>query len=239
MKARERKLARKFRRSGCSVREIAKQTGCSKSSISKWVRDIPLTPRQIERLKSNQDKGRAKAAQHPNSPKYVWAKIRSNITKSAAGEIPSKYSLDTLKVVGSSLYWAEGYKAGFNMVNFSNSDPCMIILMMQFFKKVCKVPDSKFRGALHIHSHIGEERSKKFWSKISGIPLKQFHKTQIAVSRASKNKRDTLPLGTFRIVVSDTRLKSKIQGWIKGMKKWNGIGRLAQRERISFTPRGS
>ena len=223
MKAEARKFARKFRRSGHSVREIAKQTRCSKSSISKWVRDIPLTSEQIKKLKSNQDKGRAKAANHPNSPKNVWAKIRSNITKSAAGEISSKCSLDTLKVVGSSLYWAEGYKSGLNMVNFCNSDPCMIRLMMDFFKKVCKVPIAKFRGAVHIHPHLDREKAVKFWSKISGIPIKQFHKTQIAVSKASKNKRDTLPLGTFRIVISDTRLKSRIKGWIKGIEKWINI----------------
>ncbi|MBU4140375.1 MAG: helix-turn-helix domain-containing protein, partial [Candidatus Omnitrophica bacterium] len=38
MKAKERKLARELRRSGWSVRAIAKQVRCSKSSISKWVR---------------------------------------------------------------------------------------------------------------------------------------------------------------------------------------------------------
>lgn len=220
MKARERKFARKLRRSGYSVREIAKLTGCSKSSISKWVRDIPLTSSQIKRLKSNQDKGRAKAAQHPNSPKYVWAKIRSSITKSAAEEIPSKYSLNILKIVGSSLYWAEGYKTGLNVVHFSNSNPYMIRLMMEFFKKVCKVPIMKFRGAIHIHPHQDKEKAKRFWSKVSGIPPRQFHKTQVSVSKASKNKRDTLPLGTFAIFICDTRLQSRIKGWIKGIERW-------------------
>lgn len=219
MKAKEREFARRLRRSGRSVRAIAKQIKCSKSSISKWVRDIPLTVEQIERLKSNQDKGRAKAANHPNSPKHVWAKIRKDITESAMEEISPNYSLYMLKIIGSALYWAEGSKSEINMVNFSNSDPYMIGLMMQFFKRICKVPSSKFRGVVHIHPHLNRERARKFWSRISGIPPNQFHKTQIAVSRASKNKKDTLPLGTFRIVISDTRLQSRIKGWIRGIKK--------------------
>ena len=223
MKAKERKRARKFRRSGWSVRAIAKQIGCSKSSISKWVRDIPLTTEQIARLKSNQDKGRAKAANHPNSPKHVWAKMRNDIKKSASEEISLNYSLYILKIVGSALYWAEGSNSEINMVSFSNSDPYMIGLIMQFFKKVCKVPISKLRGVVHIHPHLDREKARRFWSRISGIPLKQFHKTQIAISRASKNKRDTLPLGTFKIVISDTRLKSKIRGWIEGIKRWVNI----------------
>ena len=220
MKTAEIKQARELRQSGLSKREITSKLSCSKSSISRWVRSIPLSQEQINRLKSNQDRGRAKAANHPNSPKTVWMRIRNYITGSASEEISPHYSLETLKKVGACLYWAEGYKASFNMVNFSNSDPFMIKLMMIFFREVCNVPSEKFRGVVHIHPHLDRETARIFWSKTSGIPLAQFHKTQIAVSKASQQKRDTLPLGTFRIVICDTRLQCKILGWIKGIQKW-------------------
>ncbi|MFZ2357606.1 MAG: helix-turn-helix domain-containing protein [Candidatus Omnitrophota bacterium] len=223
MRAKERKRARELRHNGFSLREIADIIKCPKSSISKWVSDISLTSEQIERLELKQDKARAKAANHPNSPKQKWAKIRNDIINSGAKEIPSQYSLYMLKLIGAVLYWAEGYKAGVNMVNFSNSDPNMVALMMFFFRRVCKVPEEKFRGMVHIHPHLDAEKAKKFWSKISGIPIGQFHKTQFGISRASKHKRDTLPLGTFRIVVCDTRLLSRIKGWIKGIEKWVDI----------------
>ena len=87
MKAKERKLARKLRNFGYSVGAIAKRIKCAKGSVSKWVRDIPLTPDQIKRLESNQERGRAKAATHPNSPRQAWARIRNEITKSASSEI--------------------------------------------------------------------------------------------------------------------------------------------------------
>ena len=220
MRAIERKKARDLRTQGLSLREISEQLDCAKSSISDWVRDIPLTPEQIERLELKQDKARAKAANHPNSPKQKWERIRNNIINSAAKEIPSQYSLSALKLIGAVLYWAEGYKATVNMVNFSNSDPKMIALMMQFFRRICNVSDSKFRGLVHIHPHLNKDKAEKFWSGVSGIPLKQFHKTQFGISRVSKHKRDTLPLGTFRIVICDTRLLSKIRGWIEGIEKW-------------------
>lgn len=223
MRAIERKKARELRAHGLSLREIAERIHCAKSSISDWVRDIPLTPEQIERLELKQDKARAKAANHPNSPKQKWARIRNDLINSGAKEIPSQYSLLTLKLIGAVLYWAEGYKASINMVNFSNSDPSMIALMMHFFRKVCKVPEKKFRGIVHIHPHLNKERAKKFWSEISGIPIRRFHKTQFGISKASKHKRDTLPLGTFRIVVCDVRLLSKIKGWIKGIEVWSGL----------------
>lgn len=226
MKAKERKLARRLRRSGYSVREIAARTGCAKSSISKWVRDISLTAKQIARLKSNQDKGRAKAANHANSPKNKWQRIRDKVISDSAHEIATTSSLEDLKIVGASLYWAEGYNAGRNLVVFANSDPRMIKLIMEFFRKVCKVPESKFRGRVNIHPHLDIKRAERYWSQISSISTKLFHKPLIAVSRSSQGKKDNLPYGTFRVVVSDVILCSRIKGWIKGLSNW-AEGRLA------------
>ena len=220
MKAKERRKARELRHHGLSVGHIAELIRCSKSSVSKWVRDISLTTEQIEKLKSNQDKGRAKAASHPNSAKQVWQRIRDNIIESSANEISLNCNSYTLKIAGSMLYWAEGYKSSRNMISFTNSDPVMIRLMMKFFREICKVPEPKFRGCVHIHPHLDGGKAMRFWSKEAGIPLKQFHKLQTAVSKASKNKKDTLPLGTFKIIISDVRLQSKVKGWIKGVGKW-------------------
>ena len=230
MKAEERRLARQLRRKGCSVREISERVGCSKSSVSRWVNDIPLTSQQIDKLKSRQDRGRAKAANHPNSPKHVWAKIRRGISEAACLEIPPVYSTKNLRMIGSALYWAEGARTRTHTVLFGNSDPDMIRLMMQFFREVCAVPLSKFRGRVQIHSHLNRKGAELFWSKTSGIPLHQFHRAQVAISRASQQKRDKLPLGTFRIFIGDVRVFSKIVGWTNGMRQWThpGNGRLAQ-----------
>ena len=227
MRTKERQHARELRKRGLSIRKIALKINCAKSSVSEWVRDIPLSPDQKARLKSNQDKGRVKAANHPNSPKIKWIKIRKDIADSAEKEIPTRCPDSTLKMLGSALYWAEGYKRVVNMVSFSNSDPHMIALMMRFFRNICNVPEYKFRGAINIHPHLDRNKAITFWSKVSGIPINQFHKTQIAISRASKQKRDTLPLGTFKIIISDVRLKSKIDGWIKGIECWNTFGAVS------------
>ena len=223
MRAKERNKARLLREQGCSVREIAKKINCAKSSISGWVRDIFLTDEQIRRLKSNQDKGRAKAANHPNSPKQRQARIRDEIIEFRAKDMPVQCSIDLLKIMGSVLYWAEGYKASLNMINFSNTDPYMIRIMMKFFRIVCKVPEKKFRGAVHMHVTLNRDKAERYWSLISGIPIAQFHKTQFGISRASKHKRKTLPFGTFAIIVCDTSIRCCIEGWIQGIKKWANL----------------
>ena len=90
---------------------------------------------------------------------------------------------------------------------------------MKFFREICKVPKSKFRGYIHIHPHLDKKIAENFWSRISGIPLNQFYKTYQKPNKSSKNKKDTLPFGTFDIYICDTKLRLKIMGWIEGVCK--------------------
>ena len=220
MKAKEKKLARLLRSNGWSLRAIANKVCCSKSTVSRWISDIQLTEKQIAALKSNQDKGRAKAAQHPNSSRQKWEKIRSTIKANSKKDIPKKYTQQLLKITGAALYWAEGYNASRNEIIFANTNPDMIKLIMAFFRKCCKIQESKFRGKIAIHPHLNVQKAEDYWSEISGIPAKQFNKPLLAVSRASKQKRDTLPMGTFSVLIGDVYTCSKIKGWIEGLSHW-------------------
>ncbi|MFH0731589.1 MAG: hypothetical protein V2A72_01555 [Candidatus Omnitrophota bacterium] len=220
MKAEEKKAARKLRKAGYSVRAIAQETGCAKSSVSTWVRDISLTTAQIAQLKSNQDRARAKAAQHINAPKQKWARIRDEIVNRSSQEIPSRYSSTDLKILGAALYWAEGYNASRNVFVFTNSNAGMIKVMMRFLREICQVPKEKIKGRVNIHPHLNIEKAEKYWMNIAKIPKSNFNKPVLSVSKASKQKRDSLPLGTFNIIVCDVRLVSRIKGWIEGLLNW-------------------
>lgn len=220
MREKERKRSRLLRSRGLSLRAIAAEIRCSKSLVSKWISDIKLTDEQIKKLKSNQDRGRALAAKHPNSSRQKWEKIRSGIKDASVKDIPSSCSRDLLRIVGAALYWAEGYNASRAEIIFANTDPDMIRLMALFFRRVCNVKSTKLRGKVAIHPHLDIRAAEKYWSKVSGIPLSQFNKPLLALSRARKGKRDTLPMGTFSILFCDVYTCSKIKGWIEGLGNW-------------------
>ena len=220
MKTKKKKLARKLRSDGWSLRAIASEIQCSKSSISRWTQDISLTDEQIKRLRSNQDKGRAKAANHPNSPKKKWEKIRNDIIETSSREISSNSTELNLKILGTALYWAEGYNAARNLFLFSNSNPQMIKIMMKFVREICRIPKDKIKGRVNIHPHLDIKKAETFWSELTKIPQINFNKPALAVSRASKQKKDSLPLGTFNIIICDVVLASRVKGWIKRIAQW-------------------
>ncbi|MBU4350934.1 hypothetical protein KKD19_06430 [Patescibacteria group bacterium] len=140
------------------------------------------------------------------------------IQKKSSKEI-NKISKKELKLIGTALYWAEGYKKTNWTLVFCNSDPDIIKIIMRFFRETCKVPEKKFKVKVQIHPNIPEMAAKKYWSKVAKLSISKFRKSLKQLPKSSKSKRkfNTLPYGTFRISISDVRLVNKIKGWIKGI----------------------
>lgn len=228
MKNKEKKIAREKRLEGKSIKEIAKLLGVAKSSVSLWVRDIHLNEETTIQLKQRGFTSLA-IERRRNSRLANEEGKRQGLMRSAAVQI-SKLSDEDLRLVGSALYWGEGGKTA-RIARVSNADPLVIKVMMEFFRRVCEVPEEKFQGHIHIHSHLNAKKAEKYWSEISGIPLSRFYKTYVKPSKASLAKKDTLPFGTFDVYVSDVKVFLMIMGWIKGIQE-NILG--AHLARFSF-----
>lgn len=211
----EKNLARKLRAKGKSINEISIKLKAPKSSVSLWVRNIELNPAQIQKLSEKGSRKLIIEKRRITRLKNESLK-RQIIIDTAQNEI-TKLSDKELWLVGTMLYWAEGGKTQRSLVRFSNGDPEMIKIMMVFFRKICQVPEEKFRGYIHIHPHLNHTRAESYWSSITGIPLKKFFKTYRKINISSKNKKDTLPFGTFDIYICSTELFLKIMGWSRGI----------------------
>jgi hypothetical protein len=217
MKIIERESARALRKKGYSINQIIEKTGFSKSSVSVWVRDIMLTKSQRKNL-SKRGRSVESIEKRRISRLSNEYKKRKLVMDNAKKDF-SKISLEDLKLIGIILYLGEGAKTKRGTVSVANSDPLVIKIIARFFREVCKVPENKFRGQIHTFAHVNIEKTKKYWSHITGIPQKQFYKTYTKPSSASLQKRQTLPFGTFDLSVNDTKLQLTILGWIEKIKE--------------------
>lgn len=210
----------RLRQQGKSYNVISQQLSIPKSTLSYWFRDNAKST-----LIKNKNISRSKK---------IWAKNITLYNKSRSKETRRKWikkqressseikniNQYELKLIGTALYWAEGFKKTKYTLTFCNSDPDMIKIIMKFFRRICKVDESKFKAQVQIHPNVSEIAAKRYWSKISSIQGKRFRKSITTISRSSKRKRDihTLPYGTFRIHIHDVKLVHKIKGWIDGLK---------------------
>lgn len=219
----DRILARDLRRQGLSFGEITKKIpNLSKGTLNGWLKDIELTSKQkhrlIKKMISAGEVGRLKGA-FANHQKRM--EITKNIASLAEIEVQRKIS-DPFFIAGVMLYWAEGDKStATERVGFTNSDPLMIKLIMDWFRKTCNISENKFKVRCQIMSLHSKSDSEKFWSELTEIPLTQFHKTVVKPTLL-RGKRNPSYMGTCTVMIYEKNLFRKIMGWKLGIiKKFN------------------
>lgn len=217
----KRRIAKKLRSTGQSYSEIAQVTGVTKSTVSRWCRDIKLGDKEIERLERRKveggKRGRAKAAKIKKKETNQRIKRAIELGRKEVGLVTKRDRF----VAGISLYAGDGRKGLYSKASFANSDPQLIEFMMGWFRDFCKVPCDKFRGAIWIHDNQDIEGAEVFWSRLTGIPLDHLHKTYKVSYNKDTSKKNRHKNGVFKIIVCDVQLQRKIMGWMSKLLSMN------------------
>ncbi|MBU2539736.1 hypothetical protein KJ786_01040 [Patescibacteria group bacterium] len=200
----------KLRKQGRSYNEIKKSVKVAKSTLSLWLKNIPLSPKHRKRLYTKQISILSKG---PQSQKERRIREIAEIIKNAKKEVSNSISLESYRLFGAALYWAEGNKK--NGLEITNSDPYLISFIVKWFKKILGVAPKDLKAWLNIYPQQNDLKIKSFWSQLTGIPLENFGKS--FVKPLSKNyKKNNLYYGTIKITVPrGTDMRHRIFGWIK------------------------
>ena len=221
-KIKEKIQAQKLRHKGRGISEIAQILSVSKSTVSVWCQNISLNTVQINQLIARQEsknhEGRLRGAEKVRQKRLKEVELLRKQGIKEIGNISEKEFF----VAGIAMYWSEGYTAPVNYeVGFTNSDPRMILFMLEWFKKCCEISNDRFSlrvGINEIHKNR-IKKVEKYWSYLTKIPLSQFNKISLKKTKSKKiyeNHNDHY--GTLRIKVRrGTRLRRKIDGWIEGL----------------------
>ncbi len=225
-KIKEKQRAIVLRKEGLSYNEILKLVPVAKSTLSVWLRAVGVAKKHEQRFTEKRRQAQIKAQQ---ACKEKRIKITTEIKSAARKEI-GKISKRELWLLGVALYWAEGSKERqkSTRVQFSNSDPRMIKLFLQWLKRCCNVSDDKIIFAIYLHETAFErkEEIKKYWSEITGFSL---DKIQSIVWKKNKinTKRKNIGndyYGLLRVIVRrSTNFNRKISGWTEGVCQNCGI----------------
>lgn len=211
-----------LRKTGKSLKQIAKLLNVSVSIVSVWCKQVELTSVQREKLKSRKVRIRhlRRLARQSHLEKVLRVK---NLLKIAIAEI-KPLSDQELFLTGVALYWAEGFKSiKEGRLGFCNSDPRMIKFIIKWFEKALKVKREDFILRTEFNETHKErtEEIKSHWSKLTRISTKQFEKPFYHRStwlRDYSNRGDYY--GVLRIRVrKSSELLNKTRGWINGLSR--------------------
>ncbi len=210
-----------LRKKGKSYNEINRILGVPKSTLSLWLKDVRMSPEIEKKFWSKTRKRWSKSITDFNKKRSKIAKDKTEKRQQTAMKDIGSLSERELLLVGSALYWAEGAKKDRWALQFTNSDPNMIKIMMKFLEVICGVSRLKVKATVQIHPNVTSAKAINYWSKTAGIPKDNFCKTYSRVSPSSKGKRpiNTLPYGTLRMGVYSVEITDKVKGWIRGISQ--------------------
>ncbi len=118
---------------------------------------------------------------------------------------------DPLFILGVALYWGEGRKSGTTYrLEISNSDADLLRVWLRWCRRF--MPGAPLSHALSIHDGSDVAAALRFWKDQLGIDV---NFVSVAVSSASKRKRNTLPNGTVQVRVARGSLE-----WYTKMCVW-------------------
>ncbi|MEU0387472.1 terminase gpP N-terminus-related DNA-binding protein [Streptomyces chartreusis] len=212
-----RQKARELRLQGWTYDQIEAELGCSRSSVSLWVRDLPKPER---RTPAEQAK---LAAQRRWEHELAVRDEERQKTKEAAKQAIGELSPRELFVLGVGLYWAEGTKdkphARRERVAFVNSDPSVIRVFLAWLD-LLGVERARIRYRVMIHESADIEAAEKYWAEITQTDRTSFGKTTLKrhnPKTVRKNTGDGYRGCLVLTVRQSAELYRRIEGW------WCGI----------------
>ncbi len=175
---------------GVAISKIAKKFNVSRSTISRWVFDMPSTnPNYLKNQK-------VRIENRLRGEKYI-----SNF----------KINQKNVKLFTALIYWCEGYKYPHcNFIGFTNSDVNLVETFLKLFRSGFNPKEEKFRIHLQIHDTHDKNEVIDFWSNKLKIPKNQFRKSTITKAR-SKMKRTNYN-GTCTVRYYDSAIYQEIMG---------------------------
>lgn len=206
-----------LRLQGWTYDQIEVELGCSRSSVSLWVRDLPKPER-----KRTPEEAAAIARRGWEAKLRIRDEERQR-TKEAAKQAIGDLSARELFLVGVGLYWAEGgkdkpYDRREN-VAFVNSDPSMIQVFLAWLD-LLGVERERLRFTVMIHEKADIAGAEEYWADLVGAGRSAFNKTTLKKHNPKtvrKNVGDTYRGCLVIKVLKSAELYRRIEG------SWYGI----------------
>lgn len=170
----DKQIAIAMRKKGMSYSQIKEKINVSKSTLSGWLQDFPLSEKRIRELRDNSP---IRIERYRNTMR-VKKEIRlKEVYKKVSKDVGS-FSKRDLFLAGLFLYWGEGTKSSNSSTVLTNTNPAMLKFFIKWLE-LFNIKKKNLKVKLHLYSDMNIKQSLDFWSKELKIPISQFRKPYI------------------------------------------------------------
>lgn len=170
-----------LREHGHSLPEIRNITGHGKATIFKYIQNVEILPRFIERWNNRRKSSVSRMIESQKKAKIEAEAVINELTRK-----------DKIIIIGC-LYWAEGNKKDFSL---SNTDPVLIKTFIEYLSEI-GVKKNDLRVTVRVYEDIDIKKACKFWARVVGISADKIRNVNILRGK----KKGKLKYGMCRIRV--------------------------------------
>lgn len=200
-----------LRAEGKSYSQIREVITVSKSTLSVWLKNKPLTPSQLGMLQGKNEK------RIENFRSKMLIKRNEKIKKSLveASKDIGIFSQRDIFVGGIFLYFGEGSKTTKNTTALTNSNP-FILKFFILWLGYLNVKRSRIRAKLYLYKDMDKEKEIIFWTKSLNITRNQIRGPYVKSSNQSDiTYKNSYGHGTCTVLVEDAVLFRKVSAYLK------------------------
>lgn len=177
-KTKQKSYALKMRKQGMSYSQIKSEINVSKSTLSLWLKDFPLSTERISALRANSPR---RIEKFRNTMRMKREKSFNDVFHRVSGELGRLSNRDIL-IGGIFLYWGEGSKSADYTTAVSNTDPSILNFFIKWLS-LFGIKKDKLKISLHLYSDMNINKEIDYWSKELGVPRGNFKKPYVKKSK--------------------------------------------------------
>lgn len=179
-----------LRKKGYSLPEIQREVKVGYGSVHRYIKGVNILPDHIKTW----------FGKRGGSIKRM--KVRELHANNQAAQIITSLSKKEKMIFLSALYWGEGCKSDFNLMN---TDPQLIKVFIQGLQEVFHITKDRFRISIRIYEDLDRKKCLTFWSQVTGISKESF--VNIDVIKGKKKGKLAYGMCRVRILKGSDMLK--------------------------------
>ncbi len=116
---------------------------------------------------------------------------------------------EKLKIAGLMLYWGEGAKARYGIVDFANCDKKMVYIFLEMLRRIYRVDEKRLRLYLYCYNNQDVNKLIDYWTSKLNISKSQLTKPYVK-NNFDITKTNKMPYGLIHVRYNDKRLQEQI-----------------------------
>ena len=169
-----------LRLTGQSYREISNTLSVNRSTLSGWLKNIPLSTDHRQKLitqwKNGLIKARERSIQVKNAEKIQNIQLHQKNAENFLKNINLDNAILELFLAG--LYLGDGFKTN-GRLGLGNANPQLVLLFTNLIRKLYQIDETKLHVEIFGRADQRPIELIDYWSKLLIIPKNQFQHTQL------------------------------------------------------------